>query len=53
MVSIGSIIRFAVGLVLSAEIIRQFIFGVKVSELSLVLSIVFIILSAMYFVFRF
>jgi len=53
MVTIGSILRFIVGLVLSAEIIRQVIFGTKVSDLALVLSIAFIFLSALYFVFRF
>lgn len=54
MVSLGSIIRFGVGIILSAEIIRSFIFESKViSEFALALSIGFIFLSVLYFAFRF
>ena len=50
---LGSYLRFAVGLILSAEVIREAIFGVKISESILVLSIAFIFLSILFFVFRF
>jgi len=54
MVSIGSIFRFIIGLVLSAEIIRSFLFANKViSDLSIALAIAFLFFSALYFVFRF
>lgn len=54
MVSIGSIFRFAIGIVLSAEIIRSVLFANKViSDLSIALSIAFLFFSALYFVFRF
>jgi len=51
---IGSILRFIVGLVLSAEIIRNVLFeGNVISSLALALSIGFIFLSIIYLVFRF
>ena len=53
MAGIGSVLRFVVGLVLSAEIIRQVISGARVSDLALALSIAFIFLSILYFIFRF
>ena len=54
MVSLGSIIRFGVGIILSAEIIRGFIFESKIiSDFALTLSIGFIFLSVLYFAFRF
>ncbi|MBI4010513.1 MAG: hypothetical protein HY361_05025 [Candidatus Aenigmarchaeota archaeon] len=54
MPGIGSIIRFAVGIVLSVEIIKTFLFGGKIiSDLAFALSIAFIFLSALYFAFRF
>ena len=49
----GSILRFIVGLVLSVEIIRTFVLGLKVSEMAMVLSVAFVFLAALYFIFRF
>lgn len=54
MVSLGSIIRFGVGIVLSAEVIRSFIFESKIiSDFALALSVGFLFLSVLYFAFRF
>ena len=54
MPGIGSIVRFGIGIILSVEIIRSTLFGDKViSDLALILSIAFILLSALYFAFRF
>ena len=47
---IGSLARFIVGLVMSAEIIRHLILGRELSGATTVLSIIFIVLSASYFV---
>ena len=50
---LGSYLRFGIGLILSAEIIRDAIFGLKISELAIVLSVAFIFLSILFFAFRF
>ena len=53
MPSLGSWVRFIVGIILSAEVIRQWIFGTSFSMLANILAVVFLILSALYVVFRF
>lgn len=54
MPGIGSIIRFGIGIILSVEIIRSALFVNKIiSDFALALSIAFILLSALYIVFRF
>jgi len=49
----GSYLRFAIGFLLSAEVIREWFFGNGFSYLSLLLAIIFIILSLGWFAFRF
>ena len=48
----GSYARFVIGIVLSLEIIRSFFSDKQVSSLAIGLSVVFIILSVLFFVKR-
>ncbi|MBI2173562.1 MAG: hypothetical protein HYT73_05170 [Candidatus Aenigmarchaeota archaeon] len=49
---IGSYARFALGIILSLEIIRSFLTDGRVSSLALVLSVIFIIMALLFFVKR-
>ena len=51
--ALGSYIRFFLGIALSLEILRLWITGSAVSMIAIILSIVFLILAAAYFIFRF
>ena len=50
MTVIGSTIRFFAGLVLSIEIVRQFIIGNELSWLATVLAILYILLAVWFFI---
>lgn len=50
MTVIGSTIRFFAGLVLSIEIVRQFILGNELSGLATVLAILYILLAVWFFI---
>jgi len=50
---IGSYLRFFVGLLLSIEIIKQVVTGKEVSSLALSLSVIYIVLSVLFFTVRF
>ncbi len=49
----GSYLRFAVGLVLSVEVLREWLSGNGLSYISILLALIFIMLSVAWFVFRF
>jgi len=49
---LGSYVRFALGIILSLEIIRSFLADGRVSSLALVLSVIFIIMALLFFVKR-
>ncbi len=51
--TIGSYIRFGIGIALSAEIIRLWITNNPVSIIALILSAAFLVLAALWFAFRF
>lgn len=53
MPSLGSWIRFIVGILLSAEVVRQWLFGTSFSMFANIMAIVFLVLSAIYFIARF
>ena len=53
MPSLGSWIRFIIGIVLAVEIIRVWIFGGVISMLGNILAVVFLALVVVYFVVRF
>lgn len=53
MARLGSWIRFAVGILLAGEVVRQWIFGNSVSMIGNILATVFLGLVVMYLVFRF
>lgn len=53
MPSLGSWIRFVVGILLSAEVIRQLILGNSMSMAANALAAIFLGLTVLYFVFRF
>ena len=53
MPSIGSWVRFAVGIVLSVEVLHQWLVGNSMSMLANGLAAAFLALSVLYFVFRF
>lgn len=50
---IGSIIRFGIGILLSIEVIRLWLSGTQLSSFAIILSILFLILAAVFFIFRF
>lgn len=49
----GSWIRFFLGIVLSIEILRNWFIGGSLSSFAIILSVVFLILSAAWFMFGF
>lgn len=49
----GSLIRFALGILLSLEVLRSWFFGGEISVLAVILSVVFLILAAAWAIFRF
>jgi len=49
----GSYIRFGIGIILSLEVIRIWLTGGQLSSIAAILSILFLVLSAMWFAFRF
>ena len=53
MPSLGSWIRFIIGIVLAVEIIRAWVFGGVISMLGNILAVVFIALNVLYFFVRF
>ena len=53
MARIGSYIRFFIGLALSIEVLRDVIMGVPLSEIAIILSATFIMLSVVFFIFKF
>lgn len=53
MVRIGSWIRFIVGILLAGEVIRQVIIGISTSIFAVILAVLFLGLSLLYFTFRF
>jgi len=53
MPSLGSWVRFIVGIVLAVEVIRAWVFGGTISMLGNILAVVFLGLAALYFVVRF
>lgn len=53
MASLGSWIRFIVGIVLAIEVMRVWVFGGAVSMLGNILAVVFLALTVVYFVVRF
>ena len=50
---IGSYIRFGLGILLSAEVLRMVLFGQQISPLAFWLSVIYMISAALYFVFLF
>lgn len=53
MPSLGSWIRFIVGIVLAVEVVRAWVFDGAVSMLGNILAVVFLALAIVYFVVRF
>jgi hypothetical protein len=51
--SFGSLIRFALGILLSVEVLRSWLTGSSVSSLAIALSAIFLLLAAAWAVFRF
>lgn len=49
----GSYLRFGLGILLSLEVIRLWLAGSSLSTISIALAIILLILSAMWFVFKF
>lgn len=49
----GSYLRFGVGLALSVEVLRDWFLGNGFSYIALLLALIFIMLSAVWIVFRF
>lgn len=49
----GSVVRFIVGLIISAEVIREFLLGQALSEIVVILAGVYIALSALFFIAKF
>jgi len=49
----GSYIRFGLGIVLSLEVVRLWLTGSQLSSIAIILSIILLVLSAMWFAFRF
>ena len=53
MPSTGSLIRWFVGILLSAEIVRDWVFGGSISIYAIALAALFLGLSVVYVVFKF
>lgn len=49
----GSYIRFGLGILLSLEILRLWLTGSTLSTIAIGLAVILLVLSAMYFLFRF
>ncbi|MFH0832371.1 MAG: hypothetical protein V1900_01450 [Candidatus Aenigmatarchaeota archaeon] len=50
---LGSYIRFAIGVLLSIEILRSWLFGNSIPMVAIYLSIIFLILTVAWLLFRF
>lgn len=53
MPSLGSWVRFIVGIVLAVEVIRAWVFGGSISTLGNLLAVAFLGLTVLYFAVRF
>lgn len=53
MATLGSYVRFFIGLALSVEVLRDVLTGIPPSNIAIILAAAFLALSAAFFIFRF